>query len=197
MACSLIVPRSAQRGQRPGGARLDDLADAHDAAPIVAVGDVTDDQHQRHRGQELREPDKPEVERAAGQRVDLPADRDRLHLVREHRRSAARSRSGRTIDARGAHAEVAVGKAEVDAGGRSAVRDPAQYNCDRPASRAGLVRREFALPQVVCWRCSRPSSSSCTSSSRPRCMCICAAACGTRSCASSRITRRSWRRTTR
>jgi hypothetical protein len=32
---------------------------------------------------ELGQPDQPEIERVFGQRVDLPADRDRLHLQRD------------------------------------------------------------------------------------------------------------------
>jgi len=46
---------------------------------------VADDEQQCQRGQELREPDQAEVEYAARQRVNLPADGNRLHLVGEHR----------------------------------------------------------------------------------------------------------------
>lgn len=46
----------------------------------MPVGDVAREQQERDGRKELREPDKPEIERAAGQRVDLPADRDHLHL---------------------------------------------------------------------------------------------------------------------
>jgi hypothetical protein len=39
--------------------------------------------HNRHRhgGEELHQPDEPEIERVAGHVVDLPADRDPQHLV--------------------------------------------------------------------------------------------------------------------
>ncbi len=44
---------------------------------------MADDQQQRDRWQELREPDETEIERAARQRVHLPADGHCLHLVGE------------------------------------------------------------------------------------------------------------------
>ena len=52
------------------------------------VGDMARDEHEEERRQELREADEPEVERTPGQRVDLPADGDGEHLVRDHREYA-------------------------------------------------------------------------------------------------------------
>jgi len=43
---------------------------------------------QKERGNELRKPDQTEIERAAGQRIDLPPDADCKHLVRNHRGDA-------------------------------------------------------------------------------------------------------------
>ncbi len=57
-------------GEQRAARGLDQLADADDAAAVVAVGDVADQQGEQRDGQELRQPDQPEVERAAGQLVD-------------------------------------------------------------------------------------------------------------------------------
>ena len=81
-----ITSRSSQAAERAeregrGGQRLDDLAGADHDAAVVAVGDVADHEAEHHHGKELHEADEAEVEGAAGQFVDLPADRDRLHLV--------------------------------------------------------------------------------------------------------------------
>ena len=76
----------AERGadrQRRRGEPADQLAGPHDHAPVVAVGDVAGDQHEQGGGEELDQPDQPEVERVAGQVVHLPAHRHRLHLQRD------------------------------------------------------------------------------------------------------------------
>ena len=67
------------------GERLDNHANLEDDAPVESVGDVAGDQHQQERRNELREADKTEVERAAGQRIDLPTHADGEHLIRDHR----------------------------------------------------------------------------------------------------------------
>jgi hypothetical protein len=46
-------------------------------------GEMAGHQHQQERRYELHQPDQAEVERIAGQRVHLPADRDRLHVQRD------------------------------------------------------------------------------------------------------------------
>ena len=50
------------------------------AAAVVVVRDVSRRQDQQHEWQELRQADQPQIERVARDFVDLPADRDRLHL---------------------------------------------------------------------------------------------------------------------
>ena len=57
------------------------LRHARDQPAIIAIGDVTGDQHEYHGGQELRQTDKAEIERTVGQAVHLPADTDGQHLV--------------------------------------------------------------------------------------------------------------------
>ena len=49
------------------------LADLQQAAPVVAVGHLARHQHERRHRQELDQPDQPEVERTAGERIHLPA----------------------------------------------------------------------------------------------------------------------------
>ena len=87
----------------PGrGERLGDHAALQHATPIETVGDVSGDEHQQERRQELREADEAEVERATGQRVDLPAHAHREHLVRDHRGDAREPDTARTRVARAA-----------------------------------------------------------------------------------------------
>ena len=57
-------------------------------APVVAVGHLADDEKQQHRRDELDQPDQPEIERIAGQRIKLPADRHDQHLVADRDRQA-------------------------------------------------------------------------------------------------------------
>ena len=75
--------QAAERAERKrrGGQRLDHLAGADHDAAVVAVGDLADHEAEHHHREELHEPDQAEVEGAAGQLIDLPADRDRLHLI--------------------------------------------------------------------------------------------------------------------
>ena len=60
--------------------------DREHGAPRVPVGEVTGREREQRQRHEHREPDEPEVERVAVDRVDLPADRDERHLDRERRR---------------------------------------------------------------------------------------------------------------
>ena len=48
---------------------------------MKTIDDMARDQHQRERGHELQQPDQTQIERAAGQRVHLPTDRNHQHLV--------------------------------------------------------------------------------------------------------------------
>ena len=78
---------AADRAEQDGGEqarrrdRLDRLARRQDLAAVMAVRHLADDQHQRDRRNELDQSDQPEIERIAGQLIELPADRDREHLV--------------------------------------------------------------------------------------------------------------------
>ncbi len=80
---TLARDRAGQhRGQQGRGRdRLDDLAADQQQAAVVAVGDLPDDEEQQHRRDELDQPDQAEIERIAGQRIKLPADRHDQHLV--------------------------------------------------------------------------------------------------------------------
>ena len=67
-------------GQGGGGEALQRLADLQQAAPVVAVGHLARHQHERRHRQELDQPDQPEVERTAGERIHLPGHRHPQHL---------------------------------------------------------------------------------------------------------------------
>ena len=66
--------------------RLDKLRDEGDAAAVELVGDMAGRQKEAYRRDELDEPDQTKMERATGQFVHLPADRDDLNLQRNRRR---------------------------------------------------------------------------------------------------------------
>ena len=73
-------PGEREREQCERAEELERDAEREDQRAVVPVRDVARGQHQQHERQELRQADEAEVERIAGDRVDLPADRDRLHL---------------------------------------------------------------------------------------------------------------------
>ena len=75
-------------GQKQRRQPFDDLANLHDAFALVAVRGVSRHEQQQRRRQELHEPDHAEIEGAAGQVVNLPADGDRADLGREPRKTA-------------------------------------------------------------------------------------------------------------
>src|SRR5580692_177689 len=54
------------------------------------------DEKEEDPGQELCQSHEPEIERPLGDFVDLPADRNRLHLVGEHDREAGRLEKHKT-----------------------------------------------------------------------------------------------------
>ena len=84
---------------RDGKAHQIEFHDGVPAAPLALLGPterrgtevhfMAGDQHQHQRRKELYQADQAEIECAAGQGVDLPADGDRQHLIR-HRRGDAR-----------------------------------------------------------------------------------------------------------
>src|SRR3989442_288085 len=63
--------------------RLHELADRGHQAAIVTVGGLSDGQGEQGDRRELHEADQAEVERAAGQVVELPADRDAQDVERD------------------------------------------------------------------------------------------------------------------
>ena len=81
-------------------------------------------------------------------RIDLPADRDRHHLVRKPAGRAMQSQKRTTIGGRAA-SEDGGGRGKARGGRRRSRggRGAAQYNADRPARRRPI--RGVALPQVL------------------------------------------------
>ena len=79
--------RAAAVRRRQNGNRqcFDDLRDESDRAPVIAIRHMAGDHEQTDGRDELHEPDQPEMERAVGQFVHLPADRDDLDLLRNRR----------------------------------------------------------------------------------------------------------------
>jgi len=73
-----------ERGRRSG---FGHVAGHHDEAAIAAVRDVSAHERQEDGRDELDEAHQPEIERAAGEGVELPAHRNGLHVEREHRRN--------------------------------------------------------------------------------------------------------------
>src|SRR5437764_675225 len=77
------APAEEQRRQRLGK-----LANLHHALALVTVRGVAGDEYQQRGRQELHQPDHAEVEGAAGEIIDLPADRDRSDLAGETRQAS-------------------------------------------------------------------------------------------------------------
>ena len=75
---ALPAADSAQ-GQGRGRGGLHRLAQRRDQAPIAPIGHLPDHQGEHDHGHELGEADQAQVERAAGERVELPAHRDAEH----------------------------------------------------------------------------------------------------------------------
>ena len=67
------------------GQRVDTVCRAHNQPPVIAIRGMADQQCEDHRRHELDQADKPKVEGAIGDFVDLPADCEGQHLV-AHRR---------------------------------------------------------------------------------------------------------------
>ena len=70
--------RGADREQERGE-RLAGLADGGDDAAVDEVEHLAGDDRHRNQRKELDQADEPEIERVAGEIVDLPADRHALH----------------------------------------------------------------------------------------------------------------------
>ena len=90
---------SAQNASRNDGQR-------HDQPAAEAVGGGTRHQHQQQRRQELDDADEAEIERIAGEVVDLPADGDRDDLGRKGREKPRRPEAHESAMAEGSVALV-------------------------------------------------------------------------------------------
>ena len=79
----IAAERAGEQGERNDDRdqRVDALRDPNDQPPVVAVGGVSDQQRQHDGGHELDQADQAEVEGAAGDLVDLPADHHGQHLI--------------------------------------------------------------------------------------------------------------------
>jgi len=77
------APRQKKRGQR-----FRDLAQLNHTLALEPVGGMAGEDHQQRGWQKLHKPDHAEVEGAAGQVIDLPADRDCADLGGETRERA-------------------------------------------------------------------------------------------------------------
>ena len=82
-----IQERERQQADRAG--HVEEVAAREDLAPIVVIRGMAGGQDQQDERQELRQADQAEVQRIRSRRVDLPADRDGLHL---HGKRAERAR---------------------------------------------------------------------------------------------------------
>ena len=106
-----IVPRSSHpidraNGKAAAAAALRSAGTARNPAPVVAIGDMADDQRQHHRRHELHQPEETEIERAAGQGVEVPADGNALRRQTPRPSRCARTSRRRTEDAGAATAEA-------------------------------------------------------------------------------------------
>ena len=102
-------PRDDAGEQAERGRRVQAEAEADDQAPVDVVGDVARDERERDRRHEGGEADEAERERTAGEVVDEPADRDRLHLLREPARDARGGEQREVARAEGGEAGGGVG----------------------------------------------------------------------------------------
>ena len=79
-----------QQQDRQRAERLEERRQRHDQPASETVGGCTRHQHQQQRRQELDDADEAEIERIAGEVVDLPADGDRDDLGRKGRQKPRR-----------------------------------------------------------------------------------------------------------
>lgn len=74
------------------------LSQRDDFSTVVPVGGMADVEDKQERGDELHKPHQPEIERVAGQVVDVPADGDSGHLVGDRPRGlGAQERKERSV----------------------------------------------------------------------------------------------------
>ena len=92
-ACDLAASDAAHAGDHQGGEHqaphgLDGEGGEHDMAARVAVDDMAGRQRQAGERQELHQADEAEIEGAAGEIIDLPADRHRADLAGKSREAS-------------------------------------------------------------------------------------------------------------
>jgi hypothetical protein len=105
--------RQAHAGQQHDRDPFHHLSEQHDAPPFELIRDMPGRQRKQHRRHELHQPDQAQVERTAGDRIDLPADRHRQHLESETRRDARKpERDERGVSEQGVGA-IGHGRDEV------------------------------------------------------------------------------------
>ena len=95
-----------QQQDRQRAERLEEDGQRHDQPAPEAVGGGARHQHQQQRRQELDDADEAEIERIAGEVVDLPADRDRDDLGRKGRQEPRRPEAQESAMAEGSVALV-------------------------------------------------------------------------------------------
>jgi len=64
-----------------GGQRVNAVRRAHNRSAVIAICRVADQEREHHRRYELNQSHKAKIERAVGEFVDLPADRQSQHLI--------------------------------------------------------------------------------------------------------------------
>ena len=79
-------PRHGEQAERDDGVDRD--RDREHRTPREAVGEMPCGQREQRQRDEHGEPDEPEIERVAADRVHLPADRDERHLDRDRGRDS-------------------------------------------------------------------------------------------------------------
>jgi hypothetical protein len=67
---------------RAGG--ITGVAEKNKFAPVVAIGSMAGNEKEKYPGKKLGQANETEVQGALGEFIDLPADRDRLHLCGEN-----------------------------------------------------------------------------------------------------------------
>src|ERR1700722_14735689 len=135
-------------GQKQGCQRFGQLAELHDALALVTIGRIADDEQKQRGREKLPQAAHAEIEGAAGQRVDLPADRDRSDLA-----GGAREAARQQKQQKGWMLEQSAGAHGHDGRHRP---DPAFSSAGQARSTSLFLRRGRPLP-----RCQWPP--------RPRC----------------------------
>src|SRR6202034_1083500 len=74
-------PCKAPPGQKCSRKRFDDLAELNNAPAIVTIGDMAREQRQERCRKKLSQPNEAKLERAVGEGVKLPTERDRRDLI--------------------------------------------------------------------------------------------------------------------